>query len=159
MAQIKYAEGSSGQVFLCKNMLDQHEYVLKKIFIEEDDDEEKILEFGEVITVTILRNLLGNLIVRVMTLVGREILPAKADDVQVQQLKEENLQLKEKLRRVDMYMDVRETCFPKRPYSFWVKSYSFFNFFLICLAHAVCSTSVAFGICFLIFHAFFVAVV
>nr|XP_023889718.1 uncharacterized protein LOC112001772 isoform X1 [Quercus suber]XP_023889719.1 uncharacterized protein LOC112001772 isoform X2 [Quercus suber] len=146
MAQIKYAEGSSGQVFLCKNMLDQHEYVLKKIFIEEDDDEEKILEFGEVITVTILRNLLGNLIVRVMTLVGREILPAKADDVQVQQLKEENLQLKEKLRRVavlnlillvekkkntknylffiffqvDMYMDVRETCFPKRPYSFWV---------------------------------------
>ncbi|XP_065635544.1 uncharacterized protein LOC112001772 isoform X3 [Quercus suber] len=120
MAQIKYAEGSSGQVFLCKNMLDQHEYVLKKIFIEEDDDEEKILEFGEVITVTILRNLLGNLIVRVMTLVGREILPAKADDVQVQQLKEENLQLKEKLRRVDMYMDVRETCFPKRPYSFWL---------------------------------------
>lgn len=38
------AEGSSGQVFLCKNMLDQHEYALKKIFIEEDDDEEKILE-------------------------------------------------------------------------------------------------------------------
>ncbi|KAK7843557.1 eif-2-alpha kinase gcn2 [Quercus suber] len=51
---------------------------------------------------------------------------AKADDVQVQQLKEENLQLKEKLRRVavDMYMDVRETCFPKRPYSFWVNVYS-----------------------------------
>ncbi|XP_030967450.1 eukaryotic translation initiation factor 2-alpha kinase-like [Quercus lobata] len=38
------AEGSSGQVFLCKNMLDQHEYALKKIFIEEDDDDEKILE-------------------------------------------------------------------------------------------------------------------
>ena len=35
------AEVSTGQVFLCKNMLDQHEYALKKIFIAEDDDEEK----------------------------------------------------------------------------------------------------------------------
>ena len=34
-------KGSTSQVFLCKNMLDQHEYALKKIFIEEDDDEEK----------------------------------------------------------------------------------------------------------------------
>ena len=72
------------------------------------------------------------------------ILTATADDVQVQQLKEENLQLKEKLQRVealnliilreekknnknnllfiffqvDMGMDMTGTHFPKRPHTF-----------------------------------------